>query len=203
MEESGTKLHTPLVLNHFVLFPQKLSECGRVFLSLRQTSCYMKSTKQDIKRMQWENDPLYRLIRTIKNVMDRYYLDPLIGLLFPTAGDIFSSAMTLPFLTVSLFKIKSIPLTLAILYNMLVDMMLGIIPLWIGDLLDIFSRSYAKNYRLIVGFVEGDKEVIQEVNRKALLTAVGILVLCVIIYWVAKLAVYLTTALWTWISGLF
>lgn len=79
--------------------------------------------------MQWENDPLYRLIRTIKNVMDRYYLDPLIGLFFPTAGDIFSSAMTLPFLTVSLFKIKSIPLTLAILYNMLVDMMLGIIPL--------------------------------------------------------------------------
>ena len=141
--------------------------------------------------MQWENDPLYRLIRTIKNVMDRYYLDPLIGLLFPTAGDIFSSAMTLPFLTVSLFKIKSIPLTLAILYN------------WIGDLLDIFSRSYVKNYRLIVGFVEGNKEVIQEVNRKAVVTAVGILVLCVIIYWVAKLAIYLTTALWTWISGLF
>ena len=141
--------------------------------------------------------------RTIKNVMDRYYLDPLVGLFFPTAGDIFSSAMTLPFLTVSLFKIKSIPLTLAILYNMLVDMMLGIIPLWIGDLLDIFSRSYAKNYRLIVGFVEGDKEVIQEVNRKAVLTAANILVLCVIIYWVAKLAVYLTTALWTWISGLF
>ena len=158
----------------------------------------MKSTKQDIKRMQWENDPLYRLIRTIKNVMDRYYLDPLVGLFFPTAGDIFSSAMTLPFLTVSLFKIKSIPLTLAILYNML-----GIIPLWIGDLLDIFSRSYAKNYRLIVGFVEGDKEVIQEVNRKAVLTAAGILLLCVIIYWVARLAVYLITALWGWISGLF
>ena len=149
--------------------------------------------------MQWENDPLYRLIRTIKNVMDRYYLDPLIGLFFPTAGDIFSSAMTLPFLTVSLFKIKSISLTLAILYNMLVDMMLGIIPLWIGDLLDIFSRSYAKNYRLIVGFVEGDKEV----NRKAVVTAVGILVLCVIIYWMAKLAIYLTTTLWEWISGLF
>ena len=34
MEESGTKLHISLVLKHFVLFPQKLSECGRVFLSL-------------------------------------------------------------------------------------------------------------------------------------------------------------------------
>ena len=30
MEESGTKLHIPLVLKHFVLFPQKLSVCGRV-----------------------------------------------------------------------------------------------------------------------------------------------------------------------------
>lgn len=153
--------------------------------------------------MQWENDPLYRLIRTIKNVMDRYYLDPLIGLFLPTAGDIFSSAMMLPFLTVSLFKIKSLPLTLAILYNMLMDMMLGIIPLWIGDLLDIFNRSYSKNYRLIVGFVEGDQEVIQEVNRKAVLTAVGILMLCFIIYWLNKAVIYLTSELWKWAQGLF
>ena len=114
--------------------------------------------------MQWENDPLYRLIRTIKNVMDRYYLDPLIGLFFPTAGDIFSSAMTLPFLTVSLFKIKSIPLTLAILYNMLVDMMLGIIPLWIGDLLDIFSRSYAKIKPLSIK--DEDKKLLKVIEEK-------------------------------------
>ena len=153
--------------------------------------------------MQWENDPLYRLIRTIKNVMDRYYLDPLIGLFFPTAGDIFSSVMMLPFLTMSLLKIKSLPLTLAILYNMLMDMMLGIIPLWIGDLLDIFNRSYSKNYRLIVGFVEGDQKIIQEVNRKALLTAVGILVLCFIIYWLTKAVIYLTSELWEWVQGLF
>lgn len=153
--------------------------------------------------MQWENDSLYRLIRTIKNVMDRYYLDPLIGLFFPTAGDIFSSVMMLPFLTTSLFKIKSLPLTLAILYNMLMDMMLGIIPLWIGDLLDIFNRSYSKNYRLIVGFVEGDQKVIQEVNRKAVLTAMGILVLCFIIYWLTKAVIYLTSELWEWVQGLF
>ena len=34
MEESGTKLHIPLVLKYFVLFPQKLSVCGRVSLYL-------------------------------------------------------------------------------------------------------------------------------------------------------------------------
>lgn len=163
----------------------------------------MEHTKQHIKRMQWETDPLYRLIRTIKNVMDRYWLDPLVGLLFPTAGDIFSSIMMLPFLIVSLFRIKSIPLTLAIVYNMLTDMLLGIIPLWIGDLLDIFSRSYTKNFRLIVGFVEGDPKIIREVNRKAVLTAVGILLLCVLIYWLTKAVVYLGTELWEWIQGLF
>lgn len=163
----------------------------------------MEHTKQHIKRMQWETDPLYRLIRTIKNVMDRYWLDPLVGLLFPTAGDIFSSIMMLPFLIVSLFRIKSIPLTLAIVYNMLMDMLLGSIPLWIGDLLDIFSRSYTKNFRLIVGFVEGDQEIIREVNRKAVLTAVGILLLCVLIYWLTKAVVYLGTELWEWIQGLF
>lgn len=163
----------------------------------------MEHTKQHIKRMQWETDPLYRLIRTIKNVMDRYWLDPLVGLLFPTAGDIFSSVMTLPFLAVSLFRIKSIPLTLAIVYNMLMDMLLGIIPLWIGDLLDIFSRSYTKNFRLIVGFVEGDPKIIREVNRKAVLTAVGILLLCVLIYWLTKAVVYLGTELWEWVQGLF
>ena len=163
----------------------------------------MEHTKQNIKRLQWETDPLYRLIRTIKNMMDRYFLDPLIGLLFPTAGDIFSSVMMLPFLAVSLFRIKSIPLTLAIVYNMLTDMLLGIIPLWIGDLLDIFSRSYTKNFRLIVGFVEGDQEIIREVNRKAVLTAVCILLLCVLIYWLAMAVVYLSAELWGWVQGLF
>ena len=34
MEESGTKLHISIVLKHFALFSQKLSECGRVLLSL-------------------------------------------------------------------------------------------------------------------------------------------------------------------------
>lgn len=111
--------------------------------------------------------------------------------------------MMLPFLAVSLFRIKSIPLTLAIVYNMLTDMLLGIIPLWIGDLLDIFSRSYTKNFRLIVGFVEGDQEIIREVNRKAVLTAVGILLLCVLIYWLAKAVVYLSAELWGWVQGLF
>ena len=48
MEESGTKLHTPLVLNHFVLFPQKLSECGRVITIFVQINKHLSAPKKNI-----------------------------------------------------------------------------------------------------------------------------------------------------------
>ena len=51
MEESGTKLHISLVLKHFVLFPQKLSECGRVSLSLPYNSDNMQDTKQQFEKV--------------------------------------------------------------------------------------------------------------------------------------------------------
>lgn len=162
-----------------------------------------RQRKKEQKRHELETDSSYRLVKSISTVMDKFFLDPIIGFFLPALGDILTSALTLPYITVALFKIRSIPLTLAIIYNMLVDMMLGIIPFWIGDILDIFSRSYVKNYRLIVGFVEDDKEVIHEVNRKAIFTGICIVVFCLLIYWLTKAVIYLTTELWEWISGLF
>lgn len=43
-------------------------------------------------------------------------------------------------------------------------------------MLDVFNRSYLQNMRLIVGFVEGDKKIVAEVNGKAVGTAVFIVV---------------------------
>ncbi len=59
MEESGTKLHIPLVLKHFVLFPQKLSVCGRVSSSLSGMTEKNKSFKTNIpmnnsKKITWK-----------------------------------------------------------------------------------------------------------------------------------------------------
>ena len=48
MEESGTKLHIPLVLKYFVLFPQKLSVCGRVSLSLYQNKVMETKAKINV-----------------------------------------------------------------------------------------------------------------------------------------------------------
>lgn len=159
--------------------------------------------KKEQKRQELETDSSYRMVKGIATVMDKFFLDPIIGFFLPAVGDILTSVMTLPSIMVALFKVRSIPLTLAIIYNMLVDMLLGLIPFWIGDILDAFNRSYMKNYKLIVGFVEDDKEVIHEVNRKAVFTGICILVFCLLIYWLTKLVIYVTTSVWEWIQGLF
>lgn len=140
----------------------------------------------------------YKLIEAIAKVMDEYYVDPLLGLV-PTVGDAVTSLLTLPYLYFSVFKLRSIPLTLALLCNMLIDFAMGVIPFWIGDILDFFNRSYIKNYRLITGYVEGDEEMIKSVDRRAWWMALLIVVLCLLIWLLIKLAVWA----WDWLAGLF
>ena len=111
-------------------------------------------------------------------------------------GDLVSSVFGLPFIYVSLVKVKSIPLTLAIIYNYLVDILLGSIPFFIGDAIDFFSKAHVKNLNLITRYVEGDKKTIRQVRSKALLTGILILVLCIIIYFVFRLLIGVTE--WTW-----
>ena len=108
------------------------------------------------RRRMLEEDTDYRMIKGIKTVMDDYFLDPILGFFLPAVGDVLTTLCVLPFLWVSLARIKSIPLTLACLYNTMIDLVLGLIPFCIGDIIDAFNKSYKKNYRLIVGFVEDE-----------------------------------------------
>lgn len=140
----------------------------------------------------------YKSIRLIKKLMDDWYLDPIIGLI-PYAGDAISSVMTLPYLYVSIFKLRSYSLTSAILYNLAVDWLLGLFPFAIGNIIDFFNRSYHQNYRLVTGFVEDNPVIVKEVRRKAIYTSVMFLLLCIAIY-----GMYLLVKiLFVWISGLF
>lgn len=135
------------------------------------------------------------LICTITKWADKYFLDALLGFV-PSVGDLVSSAFGLPFIYVSLVKVKSIPLTLAIIYNYLVDILLGSIPFFIGDVIDFFCKAHVKNLDLITRYVEGDKKTIRQVRSKALLTAILIILLSVIIYFVFSLLIGVTE--WTW-----
>ena len=137
----------------------------------------------------------YRFLCMITLLADKYFLDALLGFV-PSVGDLVSSVFGLPFIYVTLFKVKSIPLTLAVIYNYLVDILLGSIPFFIGDAIDFFCKAHVKNLDLITHYVEGDKKTIRQVRSKALLTAFLIIVLCVIIYFAFRLLAGVTE--WAW-----
>lgn len=137
----------------------------------------MTNEKQEIIR----NSASYKLVHAIALWMDRRLLDPLIGLVLPGFGDALTSVFAVPYLYLSIVKLKSIPLTLAIVCNILLDVLIGIIP-YIGVVGDVFKRAFTRNAALIKGYVEGDKAIMQEIDRKAVSMAFLIVILCGLIY---------------------
>ena len=77
--------------------------------------------------------------------------------------------------------IKSVPLTLAILNNTFRDVLLGMIPFFVGDIIDIFHRANTKNMAMVQGFVDGDEAIIKEVNQRAWQSAIVLLLLLLLI----------------------
>ncbi len=159
----------------------------------------LRRQKKERAKQILEKEPSYRLIKGISKLFDKYFVDGVLGFIFPEIGDILSGALALPFLYVSLVKIKSIPLTLAVLYNTLLDCLIGLIP-WVGDLMDFFHRSYAKNYALIVGYVEDDEAIIKKVNREAVKSAIGIIVFAVACFFLFR-AVYIAISTFYGVLG--
>ena len=149
------------------------------------------------------NDKCYKALKVIAELMDKRYLDPLIGFLLPALGDLSVLLLNLPYLYFSLFRVKSVPLSIAIVYNALLDCLIGLIPFGIGDFLDIFHRSYVKNYRLIVGYVEEDKSVKNAVRRKYVYMAIAIVLLLLAIGWMVKWLLSLINGLAEMVSGAF
>ena len=154
------------------------------------------------KRQELENSFSYRSVHSISKVFDDWYLDGIMGF-FQGVGDIANMVFAFPFIYVSLVKIRSIPLTLACIYNVIVDILIGIIPFWIGNILDFFNRAYRKNLRLIIGFVEDDQNIIDEVNRKAVFMAIAIVVACLLIYLLISFVISIASDIKDWFSTLF
>lgn len=158
-----------------------------------------RQAEKEAKREALMTTTSYRIMDTTAKYMDKYFLDPIIGLIPGGIGDVLSSFLALPFVYFALVQVKSIPLTLAVICNVLKDALLGSIPFFIGDIIDVFNRSYVANLRLITGYVNDDKAVIHEVSRKAIWSAIFIVILCVLIYFIVKWAIELGN----WIVSLF
>lgn len=156
-----------------------------------------RDKREAFRRDLEENSMSYGIARSAKTYLDDYYLDPILGFFLPGIGDAIMGMFSLPFVYLALFKIRSIPLALALVYNILIDCLLGMIPFFIGDVFDLFNKAFKKNYRLIVGFVEEDQNIISEVKSRATYMAIAIGVLIFLIYkmidWLGQLIDYISS----------
>ena len=132
------------------------------------------------RRARLMDNQVYQSMQSFTRYMDRFYLDAVIGLI-PGWGDAVALLCVVPFVYFSMCIVKSIPLTLAVLNNALRDVLLGMIPFFIGDVIDIFHRANMKNMAMIQGFIDGDEAIIKQVNRRALQSAIVLLVLLLLI----------------------
>ena len=132
------------------------------------------------RRARLMDNQVYQSMQSFTRYMDRFYLDAVIGLI-PGWGDAVALLCVVPFVYFSMCIIKSIPLTLAVLNNALRDVLLGMIPFFIGDVIDIFHRANMKNMAMIQGFIDGDDAIIKQVNRRALQSAIVLVVLLLLI----------------------
>lgn len=161
-----------------------------------------KDEKRQLRRQRLMQDKVYQAMSGLTRYMDRYYLDAIIGLV-PGWGDVVALLSVVPFVYFSARVIKSVPLTLAVLNNGLRDVLLGLIPFFVGDVIDFFHRSNTKNMAMVQGFVDGDESIVKEVNRRAWQSAVVLVVLLLLIVLAVWLLVSFGSYLYTSVASLF
>ena len=140
----------------------------------------MNEEKRLQRRKRLMDNRAYQTMQGLTRYMDRYYLDALIGVI-PGWGDAIALASAVPFVYFSARVIRSVPLTLAVLNNALRDVLMGMIPFFVGDIIDIFHRSNIQNMQMVQGFVDGDEAIIRKVNQRALQSAVVLVLLLLLI----------------------
>ena len=157
----------------------------------------IKLIKEEAKKQKLKDSRLYNAMQDITQWMDRYYLDGVAGLVPGGIGDMVSAVFAVVHVYFSAFRLRSIPLTLAILNNTLRDIFLGMLPFFVGDVIDFFHKANKRNMALIDGFLNNNQEIIHEVNRKATQSALVLLALVAAIIGVVYALIWLTQTLGT------
>ncbi len=92
-------------------------------------------------------DPDIERARTIARWMDRYGLDPLIGLI-PGIGDVIGAGFGLYIVSIGVRRGLSKPIIARMVFHLFVDMLVGALPL-VGDVADFFYKANEKNLQLL------------------------------------------------------
>ena len=157
----------------------------------------IKFIKEEAKKQKLKDSRLYNAMQDITQWMDRYYLDGVAGLVPGGIGDMVSAVFAVVHVYFSAFRLRSIPLTLAILNTTLRDIFLGMLPFFVGDVIDFFHKANKRNMALIDGFLNNNQEIIHEVNRKATQSALVLVALVAAIIGVVYALIWLTQTLGT------
>lgn len=89
-----------------------------------------------------------QLAERIAHWMDRRYVDPILGLLVPGAGDAIGAGIGLLGVYAA-FRMRAHPVVIArMLVHLAVDSLLGSIPI-LGAVLDFFYKSHSRNLALL------------------------------------------------------
>ena len=161
-----------------------------------------KEEKRQLQRQRLMDNKAYQTMQSLTRYMDRYYLDALIGII-PGWGDVIALLSVLPFVYFSLRVIKSIPLTLAVLNNSLRDVLMGMIPFFVGDIIDMFHRANIQNMAMIQGFVDGDETIIKQVNQRAWQSAIVLIVMLLLIGLMGWLLISFGSYLYSLVASFF
>ena len=87
-------------------------------------------------------------VRTFARVLDSYFIDPLIGLVFPGVGDLLGSLLGMYIVVVALRRRVSPVLIARMLMNLAGDAIVGAIPL-LGDVFDLAFKANERNVKLL------------------------------------------------------
>ena len=89
-----------------------------------------------------------RRVQTLARILDRYLVDPVLGLIAPGAGDLAGSLLGLYAVSIALRRRMSPVVIARMLMNLAADALLGAVPL-VGDLFDLGFRAHERNVRLL------------------------------------------------------
>ncbi len=161
-----------------------------------------KDEKRQLQRQRLMGNKAYQTMLVLTRYMDRYHLDALIGVI-PGWGDAITLACAVPFVYFSARVIRSVPLTLAVLNNSLRDVLMGMIPFFVGDVIDFFHRANIQNMQMIQGFVDGDETIIRRVNQRAFQSAFVLALLLLLIVLMTWALISFGSYLYSMIASIF
>ncbi|MDQ3366332.1 MAG: DUF4112 domain-containing protein [Myxococcota bacterium] len=93
-------------------------------------------------------DPELDRVRQLATVLDRYLVDPILGLVIPGGGDIVGSLLGLYTVIIAIRRRMSPVIIARMLMNLGIDAVFGIVPL-IGDLFDVGFKANQRNVALL------------------------------------------------------